>query len=318
MYMLYGITTLQTYIYYSWAFRDPLVVKLLSYSLWILDTLHMGFVSHAMYYWLIGSYSNIASLGSGIWTLSASVGINVAIAFLVQSYFAYKIFCLCKPRWRWVVTSFVGVLILVNTGFGTQTTAVIAMRWDLVNFSSGTRQAIVSYIVAAIACNGAIMVCLTILLYNKKTSFRRTNVMIHTLIIYAVERFFLITAVLFAQLVGTLVDPDALWPLSINFLIGQLEANSLLATLNARQRILATSPAGNKMSGINSIRVDGLPTWNGQDPAVIDVHARFAVSTNEAVEGSRDLDSTADAPRDFVELRNVRVSGEKSDKDGSI
>lgn len=97
-----------------------------------------------------------------------------------------------------------------------------------------------------------------------------------------------------------------------------MEANSLLATLNARQRILATSPAGNKMSGINSIRVDGLPTWNAQNPAVIDVHARFAVSTNEAVEGSRDVDSTADAPRDFVELRNVRVSGEKSDKDGRI
>lgn len=97
-----------------------------------------------------------------------------------------------------------------------------------------------------------------------------------------------------------------------------MEANSLLATLNARQRILAGSPADNKMSGINSIRVNGLPTWNAQQPAVIDVHARWAVSTNEALEGSRDAISTVEAQRNFVELRNVRVSEEKSDKEGSI
>ncbi|KAI6163247.1 hypothetical protein EDD17DRAFT_1572162 [Pisolithus thermaeus] len=51
--MLYGITTLQTYVYYMHYPEDAAIIKFLVAAIWILDTLHVSFMCHALYYYLV-------------------------------------------------------------------------------------------------------------------------------------------------------------------------------------------------------------------------------------------------------------------------
>ncbi|EIM89423.1 uncharacterized protein STEHIDRAFT_109605 [Stereum hirsutum FP-91666 SS1] len=172
-----------------------------------------------------------------------------------------------------------------HLAFGIQVTVISAIRWDLVYLADGTKQAVLSYIVTGIASNGAVVAGLSIVLHRKKTAFRkcvetlpyamrrhqgqrldpfnRTNVLIDALIKYAFERFILITAVVCVQLIETLVSPKATWPLTLSFINGQLEANSLLASLNARRDLRDEYFANTQtIPFVNTVRLNSLQAYH--------------------------------------------------------
>ncbi|KAI6102920.1 hypothetical protein F5141DRAFT_1133767, partial [Pisolithus sp. B1] len=51
--MLYGITTLQTYVYYMHYSEDASITKSIVAAIWIFDTLHVSFMCHMLYYYLV-------------------------------------------------------------------------------------------------------------------------------------------------------------------------------------------------------------------------------------------------------------------------
>ncbi|KAI6102934.1 hypothetical protein F5141DRAFT_1133830 [Pisolithus sp. B1] len=51
--MLYGLTTLQTYVYYMHYSEDSSFTKFIVALTWILDTLHVSFMCHMLYYYLV-------------------------------------------------------------------------------------------------------------------------------------------------------------------------------------------------------------------------------------------------------------------------
>ncbi|KAI6158939.1 hypothetical protein EDD17DRAFT_1616224 [Pisolithus thermaeus] len=73
--MLYGITTLQTYAYYMHCPEDPSITKLIVATIWTLDTLHVSFICHVLYYYLITNYGNLASLDYIVWSFPVSITI---------------------------------------------------------------------------------------------------------------------------------------------------------------------------------------------------------------------------------------------------
>ncbi|SJL16061.1 uncharacterized protein ARMOST_19576 [Armillaria ostoyae] len=66
--VFYGITILQTVIYYkeypndSWLFRYGVAL------LWILDTLHVAISTHALYFYLVESFGNYLRVLKIIWS----------------------------------------------------------------------------------------------------------------------------------------------------------------------------------------------------------------------------------------------------------
>ncbi|KAI6154504.1 hypothetical protein EDD17DRAFT_1630294, partial [Pisolithus thermaeus] len=66
--MLYGVTILQTYIYYLNDYEDSLAIKLLVAAIWILDTLHILFMCHALYFYMITNYGVLTSLEYIVWS----------------------------------------------------------------------------------------------------------------------------------------------------------------------------------------------------------------------------------------------------------
>ncbi|KAG7443423.1 uncharacterized protein BT62DRAFT_331033 [Guyanagaster necrorhizus] len=70
----YGLTILQTVIYYKLNPDDPWIFRYGIALLWILDTLHVALSTHALYFYLIQSFGNyIALLSKIIWSFPVTV-----------------------------------------------------------------------------------------------------------------------------------------------------------------------------------------------------------------------------------------------------
>ncbi|KAI6158943.1 hypothetical protein EDD17DRAFT_929789 [Pisolithus thermaeus] len=118
--------------------EDSSFTKFIVALTWILDTLHVSFMCHMLYYYLIINYGNPMSLEYIVWTFSASVLMNSLVITIVQFFFAHKIYHLCRRQLRWLVIPPIIVLILVGFGFDIGTVVVMLVN-NALSFAFYTR-----------------------------------------------------------------------------------------------------------------------------------------------------------------------------------
>ncbi|KAI6006511.1 hypothetical protein F5J12DRAFT_97305 [Pisolithus orientalis] len=128
-----GLLVIQTYMYYMHYSEDSSAIKVIVAATWILDTLHVSFMCHMLYYYLITNYGNLMSLEYIVWfvhppfqtsfplrrygrSFPASLLVNLLVVIVVQSFFAHRIYYLCRPQMKWFVTAPIILLILVHLG----------------------------------------------------------------------------------------------------------------------------------------------------------------------------------------------------------
>ncbi|KAJ8085618.1 hypothetical protein PM082_004436 [Marasmius tenuissimus] len=75
------------------------------------------------------------------------------------------------------------------------------------------------------------------LLHESRTGIGKTNRIITSLMIYAVNRCLLTSFVAIVEVIVFVARPHELWFLGVDFVIGKLYANSLLASLNSRNML---------------------------------------------------------------------------------
>ncbi|KAJ8693324.1 hypothetical protein PTI98_008329 [Pleurotus ostreatus] len=93
--VLYGITSIQTYSYFSWFYnRDSFVHRVAVGLLWSLDTIHFVLVVHGVYYYCVESFENPLKLLTLVWSMKLQIVINVIIILLVQGLYAYRVWLL--------------------------------------------------------------------------------------------------------------------------------------------------------------------------------------------------------------------------------
>ncbi|KAI6156405.1 hypothetical protein EDD17DRAFT_1899672 [Pisolithus thermaeus] len=100
-----GFDLRYTYVYYTHYSDDALAIRFLVTGIWILDTLRFLFVCHFLYYYLITNYGIPTSLLYMVWSLPASILVQVIMATAVRCFFVHQIFYLCRPEVRWWVTA---------------------------------------------------------------------------------------------------------------------------------------------------------------------------------------------------------------------
>ncbi|KAK0457517.1 uncharacterized protein EV420DRAFT_1688878 [Desarmillaria tabescens] len=91
--VLFGITNLQTVIYYKRYPDDWWVYRYSVALLWVLDTLHVTLSTHALYYYLIDKVDIFRSLvgENAQWSFKLQFGINVLIVVYVQGVYAIRL-----------------------------------------------------------------------------------------------------------------------------------------------------------------------------------------------------------------------------------
>ncbi|KAI6095955.1 hypothetical protein EDD16DRAFT_716604 [Pisolithus croceorrhizus] len=235
---LYGVTTLQSYVYYLNDSEDALTIKFLVAIVWILDTLHILFMSHALYYYLITGYGVPTSFEYIVWSLPAMVLVNAIVISAVQCFFAHQIYHLCRPRVRWWVTPPIMLSIVVELGFGMETAVLQFVNHEVSIVTQITFYAVTPVMTIMGLAEVVITMSLCILLYDRGSgsALPRTKRLLNTLIIYAVNRCLLILLAAAAILAVVLAAQD-MWFLALSLVIGKLYANSLLASLNSREHL---------------------------------------------------------------------------------
>ncbi|KAF8801141.1 hypothetical protein BYT27DRAFT_7198636 [Phlegmacium glaucopus] len=170
---------------------------------------------------------------------------------------------------RWWLTSIIGISVLVHFGFGVG----IFIKREFARLSD------ITVLIAGSLC---------VLLHGSRTDYKKTNAIINSLIVYAINRCLLTLVVGIVETIMFSIMPKSLWYLAIDFVYGKLYANSLLATLNSRQFFRATNA-----SVINSTHLTDIAfaestesTASTSQPVqraiVIDVHVESTQRSNDS------------------------------------
>ncbi|KAJ7927573.1 hypothetical protein B0H13DRAFT_1970947 [Mycena leptocephala] len=234
---LYGITTSQTYFYFVEYPKDKNWRKILVWVLWVLSTLHAAFMIHLLYHYLILNTFNLFELTQNDWSLPASMIVHILVAFLVMTYFLSIIFQFSKPKLRWWLTVPNAIAILLHIGFGIESVIHLLQTRSLFDLPAYTKVSFMPMAVTQAVADVLLASSLCFVLYNHRTAFKKTNSVVDTLMIYAVNRCLLTAGAGIASLLMITIKPDSLIYIGTELLFAGLYTNALLAALNSRHRI---------------------------------------------------------------------------------
>ncbi|KAH7875717.1 hypothetical protein F5879DRAFT_543975 [Lentinula edodes] len=232
---LLGLSCLQAYIYFSEQ-NDTRTIRSLVGLVVLFDFVHQALISHTVYYYLILNYANPSALSLAVWSLLAEVLFNGFTAFCVQSFLTWRIWRLSNSN-IWV-TGIVVSLVLAEFGCVVAFGIIALVRVStFVELAADLKE--LSITVNALAAAGDVLIAgiLTILLQKSKTGFQRSDTMLNKLTMFAVNTGALTSLCAVASLISILAAPNTFIYISFFFCMGRLYTNSLLATLNARNKI---------------------------------------------------------------------------------
>lgn len=296
MLMLYGLSVLQTYMYFLKYENDGAVMKAMVLVLWMLGTTHATFVCHTVYHYLVLSYTNPLSLIDGEWSVYAATCVGVVSCFIVQIFFARMIYHLTTHMWRLVLTTVFTILILGQVAFGVELSVKLFQIWQLPKLKAAVYVAMVPLFTIRVVSDAVTASTLCFTLYKTRPSQPRSIRLVNTLIVYAINRFVLTTVVVVVQTIILIVRPDSIWAMVIEFVSVHLYVNSLLATLNSR-------------SHLRNMGTDYISTARFSGFAVRGGSSRHATSTTDP----RVLDVSRDARPLNVGLKRDATSSETQD-----
>ncbi|EMD39826.1 hypothetical protein CERSUDRAFT_112087 [Gelatoporia subvermispora B] len=255
---LYGVTVLQTYIYFKKNEHDRKWLKRVVLLLWILDTMHKVTLCQSLYEFMVLDFGNPLAITSPTWSFWTSIQITSTMEIIVRCLLSYRLYALSKIRWIAVpivllsLCHFVVVLVYV----------VIEARHATVVTTNVTNP--ILYLAAASGCCSDISLatCQTIILRRLRSGFKATNKVVHTIVLYSVNTCVItcmVTVLCVVTYAVSLNGERLIW-LSFYHQLGTLLFNALLATYNARQELReAVSGRGDLIT----IPLSDLPTSTG-------------------------------------------------------
>ncbi|KAK1225072.1 hypothetical protein PQX77_011992 [Marasmius sp. AFHP31] len=298
--VLYGISVIQTYIYFivkpsetprerndTWYLKSlaspvssesktPLTGLLQVGSVFVFDTIHQVFICHTSTnrspppsFSLTPTYPRPIIVYT---YLVLDAGDPLALNTVVWSLLAEV---LCNGFIGFLVQSFLALRVwrsprltptplLELEAFGIQ--ALLSVR----TFADLAKMKWLSILVNALAAAGDVYITasLSFLLHRSRTGFQRSDAIITRLIHFTVNTGLLTTCCAVGSLISILAAPTTFIYIAFFFTIGRLYANSLLCTLNARSYI---RDSGNDYSSTDSHMFGSrdLPTMGSALPTSI-------------------------------------------------
>ncbi|OSC99241.1 hypothetical protein PYCCODRAFT_1479940 [Trametes coccinea BRFM310] len=237
---LFGITLLQTYIYYRRYVKDSIVLKTFVAVLVCLDTSTTILTVHGLYTYVVGDYLNPLKLLDIVWSLRVENGLGVTTSFLVQCYFGQRLWILSRKNI--VFTALIFLLAFSNFGAGIGLTALMQMNPSVFVFSTVKARILIG------VCNGCSSLCdaliaggLCYFLHTGRSGVKQSNRLIDKLMVYAIQRGLLTTICQILHLTTSLALPDRFIFLVFVLPENKLYTNCLLATLNIRHTLTNTN-----------------------------------------------------------------------------
>ncbi|KAJ7179554.1 hypothetical protein C8R46DRAFT_643771 [Mycena filopes] len=211
----YGITVVQTYIYFERFPKDDPVNKITVWLLFLLETFHVAISWHMIYYYLIMNFGNLGTFAQlPLWSLSAIVTVTHVIEFIRQCFYARRAYFLSG---RSFVTSAI-ILILGGIGAGFGIVVGVKLEHTIVAnihpaiFSPGVTS-IVGQTSADMVITGTSIYYLK---QGKRGHYAQTETLLDKLLLWTGSTGMLTSAISLAFLGAFIGAPDALVYLALD------------------------------------------------------------------------------------------------------
>ncbi|KAJ7446927.1 hypothetical protein B0H11DRAFT_2426072 [Mycena galericulata] len=231
--MLQGTLIVQLYLYYIANRKDPILLKVVVYGVFVLDTIQTVFATAETWDMLVVNWGNTGIVAHPFWAGGVLPMMSGLISFCVQSFFAWRIYTLKQTRFILcisaviVAVSFVQVVasIIESAQFVANTTDLARIYPKHYIWLSGTLVADVMITASMVGVLWGV---------KSSTHFESTDRMIMRLIVLSIEVGALTTIVAGAELAISKLFPQYFLYEVPAFILGKLSNNSLLVSLNAR------------------------------------------------------------------------------------
>jgi len=230
--ILYGITTLQTYIYYSHYPNDKKSLKFLVAFLWVVDTLSLLLVCHGLYTYLVTSFANPFGLLKIVWSIGVDPALGGLVALMAHGYLGYRVWRICNKN---MILGIVMVILSLACFAISIVAVVVANRFVFWTDTPELKWLAITASSLTVAVETIIAVVLCAYLHKRRhTGMMSTQKLVRKIIIYAVNTGVAAVLMSVMDLVMYLAFPGTLIFLPFNFIVTKVYANALLANLNAR------------------------------------------------------------------------------------
>ncbi|TFK33966.1 hypothetical protein BDQ12DRAFT_727281 [Crucibulum laeve] len=265
-YFLYGCLVIQLYDYWSVYFStDRRFIQAMVYMIFVVETVQTVIMSHTVYTIMVVGYGNPQYLIQTPWSSGITPIFNGITAATVQLFFAWRIWVFKSTLLARTVAVVVAIMAVIQGAGG----IAVSIEYFRINLQperlQGLKNTITFWLSTSLACDiisASSMVSL-LLQSKKETPFQTSQTLINALIANTVETGAITAVVAVVELILFLQYPASFSYVCMEYLLGRLFSNVLLATLNGRQRMRTIS--NREFSTVNSadvveFRLHNLPT----------------------------------------------------------
>ncbi|TFK72643.1 hypothetical protein BDN72DRAFT_835949 [Pluteus cervinus] len=232
---LWGVTCVQTYTYFTRKSRDGPAYKAIIAFLFVLDVLDSVLLGHFLYFYLITHSTNpIASLPPP-WSCTGRGIVSFLSDFIIRMMFGIRVYKFSQKNLILII--WITMISLIPFAFGLYSMSMAFQIHSYAHLEPPYSIAVYVIFSANVVADLSIAISLCYLLYRSRTGFRRTDLLIRTLMVYTVN-----TGVIVALDTTFLLTTFVTMPQSLIYDIPylplvKLHLNAYLACLNAREAI---------------------------------------------------------------------------------
>ncbi|KAJ6469352.1 hypothetical protein C8R45DRAFT_1016757 [Mycena sanguinolenta] len=232
-YMLFGVTTMQAYIYFGRFPNDNPKFKALVAFVWICEVGHAVCIGHTLYIFTVKDFAQpLLLFGPVPKSFETSVLLSGAVGTCVQGFFGFRIYTLCRklyiPILIWLMgfSCLLGCFIIFVVGLKMTSLEGYIAQWGWLATSIWS---------VSTANDLTITATVVFLLYQQRSKVqKRTAALVDKIILWTLETGFLtsVTGVM-ALVFFVRMKENFIW-VAFFAVTARLFANSLLASLNSR------------------------------------------------------------------------------------
>lgn len=236
---MYGLLTVQFYLYYITFPNDSKYIKLLAYGVFLIESLSCAMCIYDTYGWFASGYGNMIALNQLYFSAFDTPMMEAMVGGALQLLYCYRIYMLNKKAL--VITIFIGLLVLtevtagIYVGIATKVQAETILEAAANDFTAQ----IVLWVAAAAADITIAVTMITILLRRRKgehsaAPYQRSEVIISKIIKLIVETNLASTFLAILIVCVHLASPNTNWFVCPALVLGRVYSNSLFLILNNR------------------------------------------------------------------------------------
>ncbi|KAG7090441.1 hypothetical protein E1B28_009559 [Marasmius oreades] len=260
-YGLFGVLTVQTFVYYNAFPNDHAAFQTIVYSVYVAEILQTVMITWDAFQNFTFGFMQADSLNKMNLVWFDCCFIDGAVAFVVQTFFAYRLYLLSKSK---LLTGAIIFMALAQCT-GAIVAGIIAKNYGV--FADLRDKVFVPacfWLGGSAACDIVIAVSTTYVLSRYDTTFNATKDLLRRIIRLTVETGSVTATVATVDLIVFLVFPSATYHMTPTLNIAKVYSNSMMVIFNSRVRMVGGRDQSKGIMSFSSQGHLGLETLNDQ------------------------------------------------------